>query len=309
MTADYIIHYWYVDFSSGALLHQHSGEQRRLGEYQLKLLLVLAEHAGKILTRDELNTLVWERRVIGNNSLPNAIHALRVALEDDGKQQRIIKTIPKKGYILEAEYCQLVSTTEQDAIAGIALSANDLLPVAEGEADADPLLAETAVTEGSPGDVLRDDAEATASPRHFWSWLVAAQAIILLGLLLWLFVVPWLTPVTKVIELDSAAYSNIRLFELERRQYKTYASEDLNRQLGTVLPSLNQMIKNQKVTMDVFFFASGTSLNYTLTLKNICGRKQLAMNILNWRMNGELLTALIYRETERKLNEMANCVN
>ncbi|CCP05789.1 transcriptional regulator [Erwinia amylovora MR1] len=33
------------------------------------------------------------------------------------------------------------------------------------------------------------------------------------------------------------------------------------------------------------------------------------MNIVNWRMNGSLLSALIFRESERKLNEMANCVN
>ena len=61
--------------------------------------------------------------------------------------------------------------------------------------------------------------------------------------------------------------------------------------------------------MDVIYGFSGTSLNYTMTLHNTCGRKQLAMKILNWRINGTLLSALIYRESERKLNEMANCVN
>lgn len=116
MTPYCIIHHWYVDFSVGTLTHKNTGEQRRLGEFQIRLLQVLAEHAGEILSRDELNQLVWERRVIGNNSLPNAIHALRVALEDDGKQQKIIKTIPKKGYILEKEYCQFVPVPELDDV-------------------------------------------------------------------------------------------------------------------------------------------------------------------------------------------------
>lgn len=88
MASRYI--YWFNSSSKNR-------RKKRLGEYQLKLLDILTQHAGEILSREELTNMVWERRVIGNNSLPNAIHALRAALEDDGKQQRIIKTIPKKG--------------------------------------------------------------------------------------------------------------------------------------------------------------------------------------------------------------------
>lgn len=117
MVSRYLIYHWLIDTESGSLLHQKTAERRRLGEYQLKLLLALAENAGKILTREELTALVWERRVVGNNSLPNAIHALRTALNDDGKKQRIIKTIPRKGYILEAEYCRTLSPEEQERLA------------------------------------------------------------------------------------------------------------------------------------------------------------------------------------------------
>ncbi len=119
------------------------------------------QDAGKIFTREELTNLVWERRVIGNNSLPNAIHALRTALEDDGKNQRIIKTIPRKGYLLEAEYCCVVEKDEDevsdpeedrdvqedyllspqpetDAIAEVAEKAADIQPVAEAAVAAAP---------------------------------------------------------------------------------------------------------------------------------------------------------------------------
>lgn len=303
MTADYIIHHWYVDFTSGTLLHQERGEQRRLGEYQLKLLLVLAEHAGKILTREELTNLVWERRVIGSNSLPNAIHALRVALEDDGKQQRIIKTIPKKGYILEAEYCQRVSLAELDALSEITLQPDSDAP------EVITLQQDDAAAEVSPHEAEPVATLSPSAPRRIGFWLIPAQVILLLGLVWWVFIMPMMIQATKVIELDSATYSNIRLLELDRLQGRVMASEDLNKQLGPALYPLNQILKNQQVKMDVIFFASSTSLNYTLTLKNKCSREQLAMNILNSRMNGALLRALIYRETERKLNEMENCVN
>lgn len=104
----YIVNRWSIDLSSGFISHQESGEQKRLGEYQLKLLNVLLQHPGQILSRDELTNLVWKRRVIGNNSLPNAVHTLRVALGDDKKQQRIIQTIPKIGYLLDATYCEVI---------------------------------------------------------------------------------------------------------------------------------------------------------------------------------------------------------
>ncbi|WP_421506433.1 winged helix-turn-helix domain-containing protein [Erwinia rhapontici] len=309
MTADYIIHHWYVDFSSGTLLHQLSGEERRLGEYQFKLLLVLAENAGKTLSRDELTTLVWERRVIGINSLPNAIHALRVALEDDGKQQRIIKTIPKKGYILEAEFCQRIyhDTEEAPGLAGASPQTSvqeDGIPL-QDEPPVDPAvlpaLAETKTT-----------INAELKPRlgrAFWPWLIFFQVLLLLVVLAWAGRALFPVNSSQLVKKNSVPYSHIQLMELRRGWDNSSASYDLNKLLGPVLFTLNQNLKNQKVTMEIFYYTSGTTLNYTMTLSNQCDRKQLAMNIINWRTDGAQLSALIYREGERKINEMANCVN
>lgn len=60
-----------------------------------------------VLSRSYLCAEVWKNRIVGGNSLPTAIHALRVAIDDDGKQQNIIKTIPKKGYLCNKEYVSL----------------------------------------------------------------------------------------------------------------------------------------------------------------------------------------------------------
>ncbi|CAO95509.1 winged helix-turn-helix domain-containing protein [Erwinia tasmaniensis] len=301
MTVDCIINHWGVDFASGTLLHQDSGEQRRLGEYQLKLLRVLAENAGKTFSREELNHLVWERRVIGNNSLPNAIHALRVALEDDGKLQKVIKTIPKKGYILEAEFCEMLSNPQSKTQMSEADAA------IEQHAQAEPEL-ETAVSHPSYSAPGSEHHQKPAA-RKLWYWLVPLQAVLLIALLVWMLIPRDFWFRTQIREQDAGVYSNIRLLELHRRNEKTSAAGELSKQLEPAFYSLNQILKNKQVNMEVFFFSSGVSLNYTLTLKSRCGSKQLAMNIVNWRMNGNLLSALIYRESERKLNEMANCVN
>lgn len=307
MTPSLIIHHWLIDHASGSLIHQVTGEQRRLGEYQLKLLQVLAEHAGETLTREDLTNLVWERRVIGNNSLPNAIHALRLALEDDGKQQRIIKTVPKKGYILEAEFCQFITLA-------------DILPQ-PAEASA----SEEALTESGPDANTHPDnaTQIHAEPvipailpvptpvaeARFWRWLVLGQVIILAALLVVVARNYFTASPTQLQEKNSVAYSNIRLVEVRRGWDGSSASDDLNKQLGPVLFSLNQYLKNRQVNMEVFFFTSGTALNYTMTFINRCNRRQLAMNIINWRTDGAQLSALIYREGERKINEMANCVD
>jgi len=182
MASHYVIHNWLIDKDSGSLIHQLTGEKRRLGEYQFKLLLTLAQHAGKTLTREELTSLVWERRVIGNNSLPNAVHALRVALEDNGKQQRIIKTIPKKGYILEAEYCQwllpddeqTVSSAPDEITASPFFTANGQIKEAEARE-------EWQNKNQQPGALPQQEVR-----KSFWRWLCLAQAILLLTLLFFL---------------------------------------------------------------------------------------------------------------------------
>lgn len=305
MTPSLIIHHWLIDHASGSLIHQVTGEQRRLGEYQLKLLQVLADHAGQTLTREELTNLVWERRVIGNNSLPNAIHALRLALEDDGKQQRIIKTVPKKGYILEAEFCQFITLADILPQPAEASASEEAQTESGPGADANP---------GAPIDVQAGPLIPAAPPvpaveARFWRWLVLGQAVLLAALLVVIARNYFTASPTQLQEKNSVAYSNIRMVEVRRGWDGSSASDDLNKQLGPVLFSLNQYLKNRQVNMEVFFFTSGTALNYTMTLTNRCDRRQLAMNIINWRTDGAQLSALIYREGERKINEMANCVD
>ena len=99
-----VVNNWRMDSSLNALIHCETGETRRLGEYHFILLETLAKNADVVLSRSFLMTAVWKNRIVGGNSLPTAVHALRVAIDDDGKQQEIIKTIPKKGYLFNKNY-------------------------------------------------------------------------------------------------------------------------------------------------------------------------------------------------------------
>lgn len=97
---DWYIDNWKLDFSGESLIHHDTGEIRKLGEYQFRLLAELAGNAGKVLLKEELLAVVWPGRVVGINSLPTAVHSLRKAVDDDGRKQKIIHTVPGAGYCL-----------------------------------------------------------------------------------------------------------------------------------------------------------------------------------------------------------------
>ena len=299
---------WLVDVTSGSILHLTTGERKRLGEYQLKLLDILVQGAGKIFTREELTNLVWERRVIGNNSLPNAIHALRTALEDDGKNQRIIKTIPRKGYLLEAEYCCVVEKDEdevsdpeeerdvqEDSLLSPQPETDAIAEVAEKAADIQPV-AEAAVA---------------AAPKQRRSGMLAFMLVILLtatattGVCWYLFGGRAEHLVAR--EVQPGVYSNIRLYAVEAMGDPAYMSANLYGKLKDSLYALNQQIKMQSATMNVYFHTNNSSLNYSFMLSNQCDKKQLAMAIYHWRTDTVQLNNVILRETRRKLNELATC--
>jgi TolB-like protein/DNA-binding winged helix-turn-helix (wHTH) protein/Flp pilus assembly protein TadD len=66
----------------------------------LKLLELLLEHPGEVITREELRTRVWPSESFGDfdQALNIAIGKLRSALGDSAENPRFIETLPKRGY-------------------------------------------------------------------------------------------------------------------------------------------------------------------------------------------------------------------
>ncbi|MGI9316701.1 MAG: tetratricopeptide repeat protein [bacterium] len=62
------------------------------------LLVYLIEHRDRVVTRDELLDELWNGRVVSESALNGRLKVARKAVGDDGKQQRIIKTIHRRGY-------------------------------------------------------------------------------------------------------------------------------------------------------------------------------------------------------------------
>jgi len=96
-----------------------SGEVRKAGlrirvqQQPMKLLEILLEHPGEIVTREELRGRVWPNESFGDfdQALNIAIGKLRSALGDSAENPRFIETLPKRGYRFIAD----VSVLDTDA--------------------------------------------------------------------------------------------------------------------------------------------------------------------------------------------------
>ena len=68
----------------------------------LDLIVWLATHPGQLVSRDDLIEHVWNGRIVSDSAISSAINAARAALGDSGTEQRLIKTIPRRGFRFES---------------------------------------------------------------------------------------------------------------------------------------------------------------------------------------------------------------
>ncbi len=87
-----------VNSVSGELLK--NGIRVKLQEQPFRLLVILLENAGEVVTRDDLRHRIWrdDTFVDFDSSLRVAVRKLREALGDDAENPRYVETIPKRGY-------------------------------------------------------------------------------------------------------------------------------------------------------------------------------------------------------------------
>ena len=61
------------------------------------LLEYLVRHRDRVVSRDDLIASVWGGRIVSESALSTRINAVRTAVGDCGADQRLIKTLPRKG--------------------------------------------------------------------------------------------------------------------------------------------------------------------------------------------------------------------
>src|ERR1700719_2236391 len=100
-----------VSLQSGEV--RKSGLRIRVQQQPMKLLEILLERPGEVVTREELRSRVWPAESFGDfdQALNIAIGKLRSALGDAAENPRFIETLPKRGYRFIAD----VSVLDADA--------------------------------------------------------------------------------------------------------------------------------------------------------------------------------------------------
>lgn len=150
-----------ADLPSGEL--RKNGSHIKVQDLPLRLLSVLAEKSGQVVTRDELRKRLWpeDTFIDYEDGLNTAVKKLRDALDDDAEMPRYIETVPRRGYRFVAEVKQLHA----------------------------PAQAPVALAEPSASEALGDTPSATRARRgRNRTWLLASAALVAIlgGLGFWL---------------------------------------------------------------------------------------------------------------------------
>src|ERR1700746_595842 len=94
-----------IDLRAGEL--RREGRRVKLQEQPFRVLFLLLERAGDIVTREELREKLWpaDTFVDFDHGLNSAVARLREALRDSAEKPRYIETIAKRGYRFIAPLC------------------------------------------------------------------------------------------------------------------------------------------------------------------------------------------------------------
>jgi len=91
---------WCVNPASGQISRE--GQSIRVEARTMRLLTCLADHAGEVVSIDDLLEQVWSGVIVTPDSVYQAVALLRRLLGDDPKQPTYIATVPRLGYRLVA---------------------------------------------------------------------------------------------------------------------------------------------------------------------------------------------------------------
>ena len=106
-----------------------------VGPQVFDLLTYLIQNRERVVSQDDLLAAIWKGRIVSESTLRSHINAVRTAIGDNGEDQRLIRTVPRKGFRFVgtiAETADLASPAGRNIAA---TSTQPELPVAESIAE------------------------------------------------------------------------------------------------------------------------------------------------------------------------------
>src|SRR3954465_3151002 len=84
-----------------------------VGPQVFDLLTYLAQNRAHGVSQDDLLNAVWDGRIVSESTLASHINAVRRAIGDSGEEQRLIRTVPRKGFRFVGEVADYLSMGPQ----------------------------------------------------------------------------------------------------------------------------------------------------------------------------------------------------
>lgn len=317
-----VVNNWRMDASLNALIHCETGEIRRLGEYHFILLETLAKNADVVLSRSFLMTAVWKNRIVGGNSLPTAVHALRVAIDDDGKQQEIIKTIPKKGYLFNKLYLtEIIAPNENrvdDHASEVTEENAEVVETLASEEQQPSTTTTTTTTEKislNNSSLHEASKKKLATKHHPYRAVLITLPVIVVALSLFAlisyFKAPSATKTEETPQLVKETLENANRITV----YQLYDPGENKKSLSLVskhilpgIEQINQLLVAHSASMTLYYRVSLNKLALDIVMSNQCNDSwQLALSFDNWLNKDNEMNGILIKEVEKMLNEMPKC--
>lgn len=108
-----------ADLPSGEI--RRSGSRIKLQDQPFKVLQVLLERPGELVTREELQSRIWPEESFGDfdHAVNVAVGKLRAALGDSAENPTFIETVPRRGYRFVATLDEAPVDTQPPAISDV----------------------------------------------------------------------------------------------------------------------------------------------------------------------------------------------
>ena len=155
-----------------------AGESVPIEPQVFDVLLYLLEHRDRVVRKDELFDKVWDGRIVSELTLTSRINAVRRAINDTGKDQRLLRTVARKGFRFVGEV-----TVEQPATASVPSPDHAAGQAGEPPRLALPVLDRTAIAV-LPFSNLSDEPE-----QEYFSDGISEDIITALSKLRWFYVI------------------------------------------------------------------------------------------------------------------------
>jgi DNA-binding winged helix-turn-helix (wHTH) protein len=154
------------------------------------LLVHLIRHREHVVSRDELIESIWGGRIVSESALSTRINAARSAIGDSGTEQRLIKTLPRKGVRFVGEVREEQKPSEATSASPSERRAEEAIDAQQAtEVQPARQVSGTDATDDHP-EALSPLMPASLAPRHFFvpratAAAIAAISVLCLGVLTW----------------------------------------------------------------------------------------------------------------------------